>query len=315
MTNIPSATKSITTIQRAPAPAAEAPAAEAESAGASESGAESSSSVEPAQVAAPREAEPDRDTELVTRFDKLSQRETKARRFEASLHEQSAKLAAKEKELEAKLAEMEEALSDPVEYYLKKGKNPVDIAKRFAQPETAEEKRLRKLEETLAKKEEEEQRRETEWKERQEAQQKEHAMRSFVKSIAPDECPSLTALYQPREVPGLVREFLGRSTDESDPEAPTVLDAFIDEYNRPPTDLEIRQALEFEASSRATRLLERSRTAASSQVEPDTAAEGPGISNQHAAESARTNSSRGKSRAEIKRELTERLEAEAAQRR
>lgn len=308
------ASKSITTIPSTAkaAPATEAPATEsaAETVAPEESSTRDDRSAGEAPV---REAHPerDRDAEVLDRFDKLSQRESKARKFESHLHQRQEKLDAKEKELEQRFAEIEEFSADPVAYLLKKGKDPVEIAKRFAKPETEEEKRLRLLEEKLTAKEKAEEEAKKRAEEEAAREQQERGMRLFVGSISPDECPNLTALYKPAEVPGLVRELLNRPMDESDPESPTLLQNFVDRYGRQPTDAEIRGALELEAEERATRILQR-RQAASSPSEPERAAGPDGLSNQDAAVSSHASLAK-KSREERKRELMERLEAEGRQ--
>lgn len=312
-------TQSLSTIPEAPKPASEA-ATEATNGAAPPATSKES-------VAASGAGEPDKNLELSRRFGAVAQKEARARRLETEAQTRATKLAEREKELDAKLAELDEALSDPVGHMLKNGKDPVEVAKRYATPETEEEKRIRKLEERDAAREAEA----TKAKEAEEAKRKAdarfEALKGFVKAITSAECPNLTTLYQAREVPALVDELLNRPSDPRDPDSVSMITKFRADLGRNPTDKEIRETLEYEAELRATKIIERHRGAAApgSQVaQPPPGAptqdsskneSGPsGISNQHAAarsSGAKKPASLQERRKKAKEELTVALEAEA----
>lgn len=259
---------------------------------------------------------PDPDLALAQKFESVSKREARARKAEAQWQEKLAAIEAKEKELSQKLADAEAALEDPIDWALKKGKDPVTLAKRFGQPMSEEEKRIAKLEADIAKDREE---RAAAIKQaeaqRREAEQFE-STRAFVASITPDECPFLTTVHPANAVPGLVHGLLNRPQDPTDPDSPTVLEAFKARYNRGPTPKEIRETLEAEAESYARSLMERFPKPAPSQATPETplaTEESTSLSNQHAAASSSTRA-RTPSREERMRELKAQLEAEAATR-
>ena len=264
------------------------------------------------------EPETDKNLELAQKFDALSRREAKARKQETEFQQRMAKIAEREKEMDAKLAELDAALDDPIEYHLKKGKDPVLVAQRFTKPLTPEQKQLKELQDRLDAKE----KAEAEEKTKQETQRAEHtraqAMKSFVSSITPDECPNLVALYEPHQVPVLVRDLL-HSPSNADPEL-TVLEYFEAAHGRKPSDSEVRKALEHDAEARATRILSGQRSHATTEAQDSQAAPSatpggpPSLSNQHAASSTTAPSARKKSREEVKRELAEALEREAAER-
>ena len=278
----------------------------------------------------PKEAEPedDKHLELAKRFESVAKRESRVRRLETDYQQKIASLSEKEKAMEAKIAELEAALEDPVDYYLRTGKkDPVEVAKRFARPMTEEEKRIKALEDKLAKEDEARTKREKEESERANAARKQQSMVAFVRTITPDECPHLTSLYEAHEVPSLVEKLLMRPADPSDPNGPTLLEHFEDTHGRKPTDKEIRECLEYDAEIRATRLMGRTRprdaaTAADKPQSPSDPApaasdsnSGPSsISNQHAAPSTSAKT-RKKTREELRKELAERLTAESERRR
>lgn len=286
-----------------------------------------------ASDAAAQDEGEDKNLELAKKFEAIATKESRARKVEREAQQRLATLTEKEKALEAKLAELDEALGDPVGYMLKQGKDPVAVAKRYAEPETEAEKRIRKLEDALQKREEEDARKAKEWEERQESDRKFQSLRGFVSEITSQNSPNLTALYEAREVPRLVEDLLNRPADPAEPEGPTMLEAFRAKYRdargnpRNPTNKEIRDCLEYEAELRATKILERHRAKApdasvaqphdpaQSQDSPKGGAGPSGISNQHAA-----GRSSGKSkpptleerRKKMREELTAALDAEAA---
>lgn len=279
-----------------------------------------------------KKPETDPNLEISRRLGEVSKKEAKARRAEQEHQERMASLSQKEKDIEAKLAELDGALSDPVKYMLDKGKDPVEVARRFSKPESEEEKRIRKLEERDAAntKAQEEAK---EAAERARVDRERHEItRSFVSEINEENSPHLVALYAAGEVPGLVRELLnrpyideqGRKTGES------TLQAFQAEHGRDPTNAEIRESLEAEAQSRATKIIEshqrrngggapsQASETGQTQAPVKKTASGPsGISNTHA--SVTTSGKPKKLSLEEKRkaarkELTEALEAEATER-
>lgn len=311
------ATTTLATIPTAPS--AEGAATEAPEA-------EGSAPAEPAAPPAAVEPEEDKNLELAKRFEGLAKREARARRFENEFQTKLSSLSEKEKAIEAKLAELEAALEDPVDYYLRTGKkDPVEVAKRFARPVSEEEKRIKALEDKIAREEEARAKAEAERTKRETEAQRHQSMRQFVGSITPDECPHLTSLYEPHEVPTLVEKLLTKPADPSDPGGPTLLEHFVETNGRKPTDKEIRECLEYDAEIRATRLM--SRTRPSDAAAPETPQPSPdpvpaasaskggpsSISNQHAAPSS-SSKSRKKSREELRKELTARLEAESERR-
>ncbi len=270
------------------------------------------------------------DVELSRRLGEISKKEAKQRRSDTEYQEKMAGLAAREKELEAKHAELDGALGDPVKYMLDKGRDPVEVAKRFSEPETALEKEVRSLKERETKREEAERLR-TEAAEEQRAKaEHRQVVHAFVGEITEDNAPNLTALYEATEVPGLVTELLNRAHhDESgEPTGETLLQAFRHTHGRSPTNAEIRRSLESEAETRATKIIEshKRRSAADSssqasetgQSQTSKTEAGPsGISNTHASV---TSSAKPKKptleerRKKAKTDLTEALEAEATER-
>jgi hypothetical protein len=279
--------------------------------------------------------------DVAKRFGDVARAEQKARQREieyqnrvASLDERESALTSKSKELEAKLAQLDEALADPVEWYLKQGKDPVEVAKRFSRPESEEARRIKKLEEAHKAREEEDKRRAEEWEKQLSERRQHEAMRSFVGSITPQEMPYLTNLYEAREVPKLVNELLNRPTptDPDNPESPKISlqQAFRRQHGRNPTNAEIKDCLEHEARLRATRIIDwhrgQSQQPPAANAPPDTGVQpqaskkddGPrGISNQHAKVTS-TGKPAPKSleerRKQARRDLTAALEAEAAER-
>lgn len=261
--------------------------------------------------------EPDPDLILSQKLEAIAKREARARKAEMTLQERLTSLSEKEKKLEARLAEIEEFFADPAENLSKLGKDPVEVIKRFAKPMTEEEKRIARLEQREKEREEEAKKQ----REEAEKQHKQHANKQFwsqwVNEITEAEYPNLTGLYQPDQIPDLVLGLLNRPQDPSDDESPTVREFFKSRYGREPTRKEIRDALEAEAETRATSLIERFKPktqAASEQVTPSTPAANsgsPSLSNQHASSSP-SSIARTESREERIRRLKEELEAEAA---
>jgi hypothetical protein len=224
---------------------------------------------------------------------RLRRRDQEAQQRDHGFAEREAKLAAREKELEA-------ALEDPVKYYLDKGKDPVEVAKRFAKPETEEQKRIRMLEEREQEREERSARERQEREKEEDASRRHETLRTFVSSITPDNCPTLVVEYEAHEVPVLLQEVLERPASRPrDVDTRRAYDLFREEYGRTPTSLELfrslhrryptepelREALELEAQSRATS--RESRRAGYNpppqQASAEPTAAGPeSISNQHA---------------------------------
>jgi hypothetical protein len=314
-------TQTLSTIPETPAP---------EAAPETNAGAPPAAPSEAASGAGAKPAAPDRSLELARKFESVAQRESKARRLEREAQAKAQAIADREKKLAERERELDDALGDPVGHMLKIGKDPLEVAQRYAKPETAEEKRIRQLEERLAKQDEEKAAQQTEREKRQEKLRADAAekhrmtvMREFVGAITEKECPNLTALYEAHQVPGLVDELLQRPMDPSDPESPSMIQAFVAQHRRNPTDKEIREALEHEAELRATKVLTRNRAAAASSgaqsgeaptQDPAKTGRGPGgISNQHAAVTA-TGKKRPptieEKRKETRRQLTAALEAE-----
>lgn len=307
----------LSTISKAPAaapPAAETPA---ETAAPESTAAETPAvATEPVEVPDARSSEPEKpdpDLELSKKFDAVARREARARRHEAELQNKLTSFSEKEKKLDAMIAEYQTALEDPVEHALRKGKDPVEIAKRFARPMSEEEKRIAKLEERLEKDEKERERVRQENETREQTERRHAVMRRFVQGTDPKEYPHLTSVYDPQQISGLIHNLLNGPQDPTDPEGPTLLDAFKSRHGRTPTDKEIRDALEHQAETYAMSLIERlPKRAVPSQVTPETppaTEESTSLSNQHASSSTST-LKRTKSREEAMRELKAELEAE-----
>ena len=274
--------------------------------------------------AAPVDA-PDPNLEISRRLEGISKKEARARRAEQELHEQRATFAEDQKKMAAKLAELDDALGDPVKHLLKIGKDPVDIARRYATPETELEKEVRLIKEERATEKEANEQQAKEYEDRQRETNRMAVVRDFVKGINEKDHPNFVAMYpDPNEVPEMVSKLLNSRMDPRDSRSPTVLQHFKDTHDgRSPTDDEIRESLESEAETRATSLIKRHQARLASQAPgqsqvPANAENGPsGISNQHA--SVTTAGKKRPPTLEEKRriarkELTEALEAEATDR-
>lgn len=265
--------------------------------------------VAPEIGSAPTEpAKPDPDIEYARKFNHIAKREATTRKQEVELQQQRARIAEREKSLDAKMAELEAALEDPVEYYIKRGKDPAEVAKRFIKPVTEEEKRLAQLEKRLADKEQAEEDARRDAEERQARSQKDQFWKGFVREIRPEECPHLTSLYPAHQVPQLVHDLLNRPYDPNDGDSPTVLEQFQAKLGRAPTPKEIRQALESEAELRATSFIARRTPPVTPATATQSANGSPSLSNQDAASSG--TAARPKTREERMKELKEQLEAE-----
>lgn len=266
------------------------------------------------------EPKADPDLEIARKLDLVAKREARARKQEATLQQKLSDLQAKESAIEKKMAELDSALEDPISYYLQKGKDPVEVAKRFAKPMSEEEKRLAAVEKRLAA-EDEDRKKSTEREQKQRQEQQRHAlMRQFVSEIDKNEYPHLTTVYEPHQIPGLVTRLLNEPQDPTDPESPSLLEAFRARYDRAPTNKEIRDALEHKAEIYASRVYESvsaRRKPTSSQVTPATPTATPNgeestsLSNQHAASSP-SGPPRTKSREDVMKEIRAELEAEVA---
>lgn len=276
-----------------------------------------------APVAGPPQGR-DQNLDLARKFESVAQKEGRARKAEREAQAKLAGLTEREATLKAREAELDEALGDPVGYMLRNGKDPVEIAKRYAKPESEEEKRIRRLEERAEEREAEDAKKKTAWEKQQYQQAKTGAMRAFVGAITAKECPNLTALYEAHEVPALVDELLNRPSDPEDYESPSMVQAFREQKGRNPTDAEIRECIEYEAELRATKILERHRAPAPvsvatspggpTQDSPKSESGPNGISNKHAAGTsspAKNPLSLQEKRKAKRRELTAALEAEA----
>lgn len=268
-----------------------------------------------ASEASPVVEQPDPDLEIARKLENASKAAARARRHEAEMQRMRSELDAERRRLAEMRAEYEAALEDPIEHYLKKGKDPVEVAKRFAKPMSEEEKRIAKLEAKLEAEERARQERETAEQTRQRQYAQQRAWADFVRQIEPEEYPHLTSMYEPTEVPRLVQNLLSRPSDASDPESPTVREVFRERFGRDPTPKEIRDALEHEAEERATSLLERLHRKSPAQAtppgSPEANQEPTSLSNTHAQSSPSTRAST-ETREERLRRLKEELEAEVA---
>ncbi len=279
---------------------------------------------------APPAAEPDRNLELSRKLEAAAKREARLRRMDTEwqtrMSDLDTRMAKFEEERKAFEADRDAWNSDPSGFELAKGRDPVEVAKRIARPESEEARRIRKLEEQIKAKEETEQKAREEAETRAQSQAREQLMRKFVGETTPDECPHLTTLYRATDVPNLVKELLNRPADPDDPESPTMLQHFQETHNRVPTDAEIRECLEYEAELRAKEIAEglsRRRAVPDAQAQPASTQSsqsdsGPsGISNQHGAV---TNSAKKPAlsleerRRKAKADLTASLEAQATDR-
>lgn len=263
--------------------------------------------------ASPTTPPPDPDAELAKRFEAAKRSELAARASERKAKEREAALAAREKAAEERLAELEAALEDPIEWALKKGRDPEKLVARFL-PETPEAKRLRALEQSI-----EADRKAAKERAEKEAEAQKHratheADVRFVGSITEASHPHIVLLYEPHEAVAERRRVL----KEHGP-------AFEEANGRPPNDAEVSAYIEQQAKKRIERLRGAQQApaaaeaaAAASKVNEQAsngsghqATNGPGtLTNNHAAQ---TTAGRTviKSREDLKRELVERLEAEA----
>jgi hypothetical protein len=267
--------------------------------------------------AAPTPEEPDKHLELARKFEGVAKREARARKLEAEHQAKLQALTEKEKALDAKLADLETALGDPIDWAMKRGDDPVELAKRFVKPESEEEKEIKAIKKELREWKEAEAKKLAEQEARFKAQQRHQSLVSFVSKITPDEAPNLTSLYEAKEVPQLLEELLHRPVGQGN----TMLTAFQEKYGRNPTDTEIIECLEYEAEERATRILARHRSGQDENAPPQETApqsQTRGLSNQHAGV---TNSARKpplskeERRKQAREEITRALEAESAGRR
>ncbi len=305
------------TPEAAPAPATEA-------APPAPTGADVASGAADPPVAPPAE---DTNLALSRRLETIAKREAKARRLETEAAERIAALTETETKAKERLAELEAALDDPIDYYLKKGKDPVEVAQRFAKPVTPEEKRIMALEAKIAANEAAETKRQEEREAAHNETWKNEVTRRFVSTITPDNCPNITTLYDAHEVPGLTSALLNRvdpraRDEDGNPDRRTLLQRFKGEHGRAPTDEEIRDCLEHEAGIRATKILKARSAAqpvtAAPQRSPDESGSGPAtIGNQHGSAAAapkRRPLSLEERRKASRDQLVRDLEAEAASR-
>jgi len=277
---------------------------------------------EAASAAAPRPPARDPNLDLARKFESAAQKESRARKYEREAAAKLEGLTAREKKLAEREAELDEALGDPVGHMLKNGTDPVKVAERYAKPESQEEKRIRKLEESLAQRDAADAARKERWEADRQAEKKYETLKGFVGAITSAECPHLTALYEANEVPGLIEGLLNRPADPNDSGGQSMLEAFREQRGRDPSDVEIREVLEYEAGVRATKILEAQRirerasvaTSPESQKQDSSKNEGGsnGISNQHAASSvtAKKPLSLEEKRKKMRKDLAAALEAE-----
>ena len=324
--------QSMSTVQSAEAPStSEAPAETGDSGNATPpASTESNGSAVASGAEERRPPERDHEMEIAKRFEAVSKKEARNRKFEAEYQTKMADISEKQKQLDEMIAKYQEALSDPIKHYLDTGGDPVQAARRFSQPETEEQREIRAIKEALKKRDETEAQQKKEWEEQTAKMEETRKMREFVGSIAPDEHPYLTSMYEAHEVPALVERLLKSEQvveTEDDYGRPqkqkmTLLERFQMENGRGPSDAEIRYCLEYEAELRAKRIVEahdkklRASQAAQEQVSEQNV--GPsGISNQHAASTTSGKSkpqSLEEKRKQARKDLAAALEAEAAER-
>lgn len=278
----------------------------------------------PVAVVAAAPAVPSHNVDVARRLERVAAKEAKFRRREVDLQAKEAEVTARMAEAAKKLAESEEALSDPVDFYLKAGKDPIAVAKKFGTPETALEKEVRLLKEKDAKRDAEAEATKKANETAQQTAARHAALRDFVSAITPTECPNLTALYEAPEVPALIDALLNSPSAAPGFERMTVLQAYRAQTGKNPTDKEIREILEYKASVRASSLRKQdaARAALASATQtpapPQATESGPrGISNQHAGSgspSLRHGTSLEEHRRKAKADLVAALEAEASTR-
>lgn len=293
---------------------AEAPAAPTESKEAT-TAPETTPQAVPEVPKAPESDSVDPDLELSRKFDAVAKKEAKFRRFDAELKEREAKLTARERELEESLRLLED---DPVEYWLKKGKDPTELVRKAATPLSEEAKRIRQLEERLEKDERERKEREEREATARSEQERATMFKRFVAETDPEKYPHFTAVHRPEDLPSVVSRLLNRPADPDEPDGPTLIEAFKARYNRAPSDDEIRQSLEYEAESYAKNIVERFKPKAESpQATPPETSQGadtataPSLSNQHAA-NITSGATRNKPFSSRVKELAAMVEAEMA---
>lgn len=278
----------MTTIEPAPAPDAGDAAANGESADV-QAGEQGQTPGTPQPEAAPKVE--DKSLELAQKWEKVTQRETRARSLERELSTKMSTLEDREKKAAARERELEEILeslkADPVAFALKHGGDPQDLVRRSAKPKTEEERRLEAIEKQIKEREENEKKRLEEEETRQKEAHRQRVMKEFVGGISRESCPFVTTMHQPKEVPGLVNEML----NERGPDGLTLLEAFQENYRRNPSDKEIREELERRTAERARPLFESlqklfgPKESGSSQAPtagPPATDNGPSLSNQNA---------------------------------
>lgn len=263
--------------------------------------------------ASPTTPPPDPDAEIARRFEAAKRQEIAARSSERKAKEREAALIAREKAADARLAELEAALEDPIEWALKKGRDPEKLVARFL-PETPEAKRLRALEQSIEADRKAAKEQADKAAEAQKHRATHEADMRFASSITESTHPHIVLLYEPNEAVTERRRVLR----EHGP-------AFEEANGRPPTDAEVATYIEDQAKRRIEKLrgaqpapVAAEAAAAASKVNEQAsngsghqATNGPGtLTNNHAAQ---TTAGRTviKTREDLKRELVERLEAEA----
>ncbi len=177
--------------------------------------------------------------------------------------------------------------------------DPDTLAKRYLQPMTAEERRIRDLEAKWEKAEREAKEREDAAAKAKEQEHHTAQMRSFVAEITPVECPNLVKLYDAGEVPGLVQRALDLHGA-----------AFVEEYGRHPTNAELRGYLEAEAAKRVQRLTGAEQPALIDGSGHQATDGQKTLTNNHAAQAATQAKPRVETREERLARLAARLEAE-----
>lgn len=283
-------------------------------AGAAAASANAGTDTSSASSASPTTPPPDPDAELTKRFEAAKRKELDVRASERKAKEREAALAAREKAAEERYAELEAALEDPIEWALKKGRDPEKLVSRFL-PETPEAKRLRALEQRIEADSKAAKDRDAQSAEAQKTRAAHESDVRFVSSITEATHPHIVLLYEAHEAVAERKRVL----KEHGP-------AFEEANGRPPTDGEVSAYIEQQAKERIERLRGAqpapAAAAAASQVNETQASSGSGhqatngpgtLTNNHAAQ---TTAGRTviKTRDDAKRELVERLEAEARER-
>lgn len=260
------------------------------------------------------EVKPAPNPELEKRFEEASKKEIALRGAAAKAKEKEEALTKREAELNALQEDLQSALEDPIEWAIKKGRDPQALLKKFL-PQSDEAKRLEKLEAELAKRDESSKKEKEEAKVRETEANTRAQKQAFVGVVSEKTHPHFVALY-PRPEDGLdARERVMKINGET----------WREQLGREPTHDEVANFLESEAKKVILKIkgiaVPGLDTKAQAEVgsgngkKDSPAVESPGtLTNSSASQTVSAKMPVEKTRKQIKAELVARLEAETAER-